>query len=136
MQTRKSEGLERSGKGLLFKPSAQVRRCRFHRTHLPYLLLYLQKKKKLKSVALVRVRTMPTERPPLVGEVVQTFADRGCCVVSATGSHGQNIFFVVYLTTLSASDGRCMTNWKGFGSRRGLLEIVSRHLLGGTEETR
>jgi hypothetical protein len=27
---------------------------------------------------------MPTERPPLVGEVVPTFADRGCCVVSAT----------------------------------------------------
>jgi hypothetical protein len=27
---------------------------------------------------------MPTERPPLVGEVVRTFADRGCCVVSAT----------------------------------------------------
>jgi hypothetical protein len=27
---------------------------------------------------------MPTERPPLVGEVVSTFADRGCCVVSAT----------------------------------------------------
>jgi hypothetical protein len=36
------------------------------------------------SVALVRKRTMPTERPPLVGEVVPTFADRGCCVVSAT----------------------------------------------------
>jgi hypothetical protein len=26
---------------------------------------------------------MPTERPPLVGEVVPTLADRGCCVVSA-----------------------------------------------------
>jgi hypothetical protein len=25
---------------------------------------------------------MPTERPPLLGEVVPTFADRGCCVVS------------------------------------------------------
>jgi hypothetical protein len=32
---------------------------------------------KLNSVALVRERTMPTERPPLVGEVVPTFADRG-----------------------------------------------------------
>jgi hypothetical protein len=29
------------------------------------------------SVTLVRERTMPTERPPLVGEVVPTFADRG-----------------------------------------------------------
>jgi hypothetical protein len=27
---------------------------------------------------------MPTERPPLVGEVVPTFADRECCEVSAT----------------------------------------------------
>jgi hypothetical protein len=27
---------------------------------------------------------MPTKRPPLVGEVVPTLADRGCCVVSAT----------------------------------------------------
>jgi hypothetical protein len=38
---------------------------------------------------LVRERTMPTERPPLVGEVVPTFADRGCRVVSATDSHGR-----------------------------------------------
>jgi hypothetical protein len=31
---------------------------------------------KLNSMALVRERTMPTERPPLVGEVlVPTFAD-------------------------------------------------------------
>jgi hypothetical protein len=43
---------------------------------------------KLNSVALVRERTIPTERPPLVGEVlVLTFADRGCRVVSATDSH-------------------------------------------------
>jgi hypothetical protein len=44
---------------------------------------------KLNSVALVRERTMTTKRPPLVGEVVPTFADRGCCVVSATDSHGR-----------------------------------------------
>ena len=34
-------------------------------------------KLKLNSVALVRERTIPTERPPLVGEVVPTFAGRG-----------------------------------------------------------
>jgi hypothetical protein len=45
--------------------------------------------KKLNSVALIRERTMPTERPPLVGKVVPTFADRGCRVVSATDSHGR-----------------------------------------------
>jgi hypothetical protein len=32
---------------------------------------------------------MPTERPPLLGEVVPTFADRGCCVVSATNPPGR-----------------------------------------------
>jgi hypothetical protein len=40
-------------------------------------------------MALVRERTMPTERPPLLGEVVPTFADRWCRVVSATDSHGR-----------------------------------------------
>jgi hypothetical protein len=37
-----------------------------------------------KTVALVRKQSMPTEQPSLVGEVVPTFADRACCVVSAT----------------------------------------------------
>jgi hypothetical protein len=41
------------------------------------------------SVTLVRERTMPTERPPLIGEVVPTFADIGCRVVSATDAHGR-----------------------------------------------
>jgi hypothetical protein len=40
-------------------------------------------KLKLNSVALVR------EWPPQVGEIVPTFADGGCCVVSATDSHGR-----------------------------------------------
>jgi hypothetical protein len=38
-------------------------------------------------VDFVRERTMPTEQPPLVGEVVPTFADGGCCAVTATDSH-------------------------------------------------
>jgi hypothetical protein len=49
--------------------------------------LFTKKTKKLNSVALVRERTIPTERPPLVGEVSANFADRGCRVVSATDSH-------------------------------------------------
>jgi hypothetical protein len=41
-------------------------------------------------VALVRERTIPTKRPPLVGEVsVNYFACRGCRVVSATDPHGR-----------------------------------------------
>jgi hypothetical protein len=44
---------------------------------------------KLNSVVSVRERTMPTERPPIVGEVTPTFADRGCRVVSSTDSHGR-----------------------------------------------
>jgi hypothetical protein len=44
---------------------------------------------KLNSVAFVRERTMPTERPPIIGEIVPTFADKGCRVVSATESYGR-----------------------------------------------
>jgi hypothetical protein len=40
-------------------------------------------------VVLVREQTVPTERKLLVGEVsANFFADRGCCVVSATDLHG------------------------------------------------
>jgi hypothetical protein len=46
-------------------------------------------KTKLISVALVRELTMPTEQPPLVGEVVPTFSDKGYRVVSAKDSHGR-----------------------------------------------
>jgi hypothetical protein len=35
------------------------------------------------SVALVRERTIPTERPPLVGEVIANFRIEGCRMVSA-----------------------------------------------------
>jgi hypothetical protein len=37
---------------------------------------------------------MPTKRPPLVGEVVPTFADRGCCMVSATDPPGRILGFL------------------------------------------
>jgi hypothetical protein len=46
-------------------------------------------KTKVNSVALVRERTIPTERQPRVGEVMPTFGDRGSRVVSATDSHGR-----------------------------------------------
>jgi hypothetical protein len=49
----------------------------------------ITKKLKLNSMTLVRERTMPTERPPLVGEVVPTFVDRGCRVVGTMDSHGR-----------------------------------------------
>jgi hypothetical protein len=40
-------------------------------------------KNKLRGV-LVRKQTIPTERPPLLGEVSANFCGRGCRVVSAT----------------------------------------------------
>ena len=47
-------------------------------------------KQKLNSVALVRTRTVPTERPPPVGEVSANFLRiEGCHVVSATGPHSR-----------------------------------------------
>jgi hypothetical protein len=57
---------------------------------------YMDKSKK-NSVALARKRTIPTELPPLVGEVsklVPTFADRRCRVVNATGPHGRILGFL------------------------------------------
>jgi hypothetical protein len=44
---------------------------------------------KLKSVALVLERTIPTQRPPLVGEVSVNFLLIEGVVVSATVSHGR-----------------------------------------------
>ena len=44
------------------------------------------KKKKLNSVALVRTRTIPTERPPPVGEVSTNFCDRGVSRGQRNGS--------------------------------------------------
>jgi hypothetical protein len=49
-------------------------------------VVYNSKQKQTNSVVLVRKRTIPTERPPLVGEVSANLADRGCRVVSATNS--------------------------------------------------
>jgi len=46
--------------------------------------------KQTNSVALVRTRTIPTERPPPVGEVSANFVRiEGCHVVSATGPHSR-----------------------------------------------
>jgi hypothetical protein len=42
----------------------------------------------------VRERTVPTERPPLVGEVIAKFADRGCQVVSVTDPYGRIFGFL------------------------------------------
>jgi hypothetical protein len=43
----------------------------------------------------VRELTIPTERPPLVGEVIATFfADRGCHVVSVTDIYGRILDFL------------------------------------------
>jgi hypothetical protein len=42
---------------------------------------------KLNFVALVRKQTIPTERKPLIGEVMPTFVDRVCREVSAMDPH-------------------------------------------------
>jgi hypothetical protein len=50
---------------------------------------------KLNSVALVRKRNIPAERPPLVGKVsANFFADSGCRVVSAMDPHGRILKFL------------------------------------------
>jgi hypothetical protein len=49
---------------------------------------------KLNSVALVRERTISSERPPLVNEVSAKFVDRRCRVVSATDPYGRILGFL------------------------------------------
>jgi hypothetical protein len=67
----------------------QARRCASTVTWFSGLV------EKKNSVALVRERTIPTERPPLVGEVsAKPFADRGCRVVSAADPHGRILGFL------------------------------------------
>jgi hypothetical protein len=46
------------------------------------------------SVALDRDQTIPTELPPLVGEVSANFADGKCLVVSTTDPYGRNLDFL------------------------------------------
>jgi hypothetical protein len=54
------------------------------------LCMSINKKTKKNSVALVRKRTIPTERPPLVGEISANLCGyRGRCVVSTMNSHGR-----------------------------------------------
>jgi hypothetical protein len=52
---------------------------------------------KLNSVALSHKRTIQTERPS--SKVVPTFADRGCCVGSATDPHCRILGFLDSLET-------------------------------------
>jgi hypothetical protein len=57
----------------------------------------MDKIKKLNSMVSVRERTTPTERPPLVGEVIPNFlgiADRVCHVVRVTDPYGRILGFL------------------------------------------
>jgi hypothetical protein len=45
-------------------------------------------------VALAREQTIPTEQPPLVGEVSANFCGERCRVVSAAHPYGRNLDFL------------------------------------------
>jgi hypothetical protein len=49
---------------------------------------------KTNSMVWVRERTIPTERPPLVGEVIGNFADKWCHVVSVTDPYCRTLGFL------------------------------------------
>jgi hypothetical protein len=98
-------------------------------------------KLKLTSMALVRKRTTPIERPSLVGEVSVKFffADRECRAVSATDPHAVNLGFLdpelllfhsssssVILTRLRGPRSRPITSqkiWKQRESNAGSLDL-------------
>jgi hypothetical protein len=58
------------------------------------LTIQIDNKQQTNSVASVRERTIPTERPPLVGEVSSNLADRGCHVVSVMDLYGLILSFL------------------------------------------
>jgi hypothetical protein len=62
--------------------------CRPASSQSLYRLRYPPPFNKKNSVALVRKRTVLTERQQHIGEVSAKFADRGCRVVSATDPNG------------------------------------------------
>jgi hypothetical protein len=53
-------------------------------------------------MALVRGRTISTERPQLVGKLVPTLTDRRCSVVSATDPHDRILGFETEAATFSS----------------------------------
>jgi hypothetical protein len=88
-------------------------------------LFVIRSLKKLNSVALVRKRTIPTERPQPVGEIRANLADIRCRVVSATDPHGRILGFLdpelvlfhsssssIILTRLSGPRSRPTTSQK------------------------
>jgi hypothetical protein len=50
--------------------------------------------KRKNSMVCVRERTIPTERPTIVDEVIANFLWRGCHVVSVTDPYGRILGFV------------------------------------------
>ena len=76
-------------------------------------------KTKLNSVALVRERTIPTERPPPVGEVSANFLRiEGCHVVSATDPRPLiSVFWTGAATFYSSSSSIDLTRLSGPRSR-------------------
>jgi hypothetical protein len=66
----------------IFPPSAS-------HTYGFVVLTSLNKKKKLKLRGLSPQANYTDRATAAVGEVVPTFAGKGCCVVSATGPHGR-----------------------------------------------
>jgi hypothetical protein len=59
------------------------------------MLHVLRSFSELKLLGRVRERTIPTELPPLVGEVSVNFffSDRGCHVVNVADPYGRNLGF-------------------------------------------
>jgi hypothetical protein len=55
---------------------------------------FVRDKTKLNSMVWVRERTIPTERPPLVGEVIANFCGWGYHVVSVTDPYGRILGFI------------------------------------------
>jgi hypothetical protein len=71
--------------------SQKILHFRSYIADMQFLIVWTKKKN---SVASVRKRTIPTERPPLVSEVSANFADRGFHMVSVTNPYCRILDFL------------------------------------------
>jgi hypothetical protein len=92
--------------------------CLLHASPIsPNFILFLTWWKKLHGLS-PRANS-PTEQPPLVCEVMPTFADRGCHVISVTDPYGRILGFLdrSRATFLSSSSSVVLTRLSGPRSR-------------------
>jgi hypothetical protein len=78
---------------LCFRKNNKLSSERLSYIVIEYMRIIQEPKTKLNSVALVRKRIIQPSNRRMLEKLVPTFADRGCCVVSAADPNGRKSRF-------------------------------------------